>query len=82
MAKATSKAAVKETPKAPVASENEQAGAEEQEEKEDSVQSSIKPKKRHPGPWVKMTEKQVAEHTEAGTLFGYDPKTGEGIIKK
>ena len=39
-------------------------------------------KKRHPGPWVRLTDDQVEQHSKAGTLFGYDPKTKEGIIIK
>lgn len=53
------------------------------EEKKNEVQeASVRQKGRHPGPWVKMSEEQVAKHNANGTLFGYDPSTGEGIIKE
>lgn len=54
-----------------------------EEDKVNTVeQGAAKKKKRHPGPWVKMSLKEVEAHSKAGTLFGYDPKTGEGIIKE
>jgi len=53
------------------------------EENENTVAEGLKEVKvRYPGKWIKMTPEQVVEYSEGGTLFGYDPETGEGLLKE
>ena len=32
--------------------------------------------------WIAMSEEEVAQHTAEGTLVGFDPATGLGLLKK
>ena len=57
-----------------------EAGAEKLNEVLDAVADS-KEKVRAPGKWVKMTEEDVIAAQANGTLKGYDPKNGEGLLK-
>lgn len=53
------------------------------EEKTNTVaELAQEPRKRFDGKWVKMTEEEVKAHTKSGKLFGYDPKTKEGLLKE
>ena len=53
-----------------------------EDKKNEVMDAALRQKQRHPGPWVKLTPDQVVQHTESGNLIGYDPKTGEGILKE
>lgn len=54
-----------------------------QVESENTVADGLKqPKKVYPGKWTKMTVKEVMAAQEEGILFGYNPDTGEGLIKE
>lgn len=54
----------------------------QQDEQADTVQEAAagQVKKRHPGPWTKMSEEDIVKHSIAGNLIGHDPKTGEVIL--
>ena len=53
--------------------------------KVDEVQEAIAAQgksTRPPGNWIKMDEKTLVKHQADGILVGWDPKTGEGLLKK
>lgn len=55
------------------------------EEKQNEFQEAVgsqEPKKRYPGNWVKLSEDELKEAQESGTLKGYNPKTGEGLLNE
>jgi len=57
---------------------------EEVEEKTDELSETLKSteSKKTPGKWVKMSHDEVHSHQRLGRLLGYNPKTGEGLLKE
>jgi len=57
-------------------------GVIQDEEQGNSVMDALQEeRKRHPGPWVKMSPDEIMKHSLSGNLIGHDPKTGEVILK-
>jgi len=91
MAKGKAKQSVKETPEVEVKEEFQpepvegMEGAMRDEKKEnpmDAVAEADAKKVRAPGNWTKVPHGQIAELEEKGLLQGYDPETGEVLIKE
>lgn len=57
---------------------------EQDEAKENSVMEAFqnKKKQRAPGNWVKVTPAALKMYQDGGQLIGYDPKTGEALLKE
>lgn len=61
------------------------ASAVDQDEmKENSVMEALqnRKKQRAPGNWVKVTPAALKMYQDGGQLFGYDPRTGEALLKE